>query len=207
MPDSSLPSAGRARNRPAAFLYAALASAVAGGLTGAASPPTPTPTTAATTTPTVTLSPREEEALRRSTAVTLNYCRASFYRIQKCPTLRVLIDDWHRLHLAGKRASYAAEAVCALHYAFADHLDDAARDLDRATVVRALDALTRRRKRKGGDDKRKGTAMTGRTAAYASCTIGRRRSARRSSPGRGLGGWVALPRSAEAKPATTSVSN
>jgi integrase len=83
-------------------------------------------------------------------------------------TLRVLIDDWRRLHLAGRRASYAAEAVRALHYAFADAVDDAAEDLDRAAVVRALDALTRRRKRKDGRalDKPKGTAMTSRTAAY-----------------------------------------
>ena len=70
-------------------------------------------------------------------------------------TLRVLIEDWNRLHLAGKRASYAAEAVRALHHAFADHLDDAAEDLDRAAVVRALDALTRRRKRKNGDEAEK----------------------------------------------------
>ena len=40
-------------------------------------------------------------------------------------TLRVLIEDWKRLHLAGRRASYAAEAVRALHCAFADALDDA----------------------------------------------------------------------------------
>jgi integrase len=42
------------------------------------------------------------------------------------------------------------------------------RRLDRAAVVRALDALTRRRARQsaGGADKRKGTAMTGQTAAY-----------------------------------------
>jgi integrase len=83
-------------------------------------------------------------------------------------TLRVLIEDWNRLHLAGRRPRYAAEAVRALHYAFADHLDDAAEDLDRAAVVRALDALTRRRRRKDGNgaEKPKGSAMTGRTAAY-----------------------------------------
>jgi hypothetical protein len=83
-------------------------------------------------------------------------------------TLRVLIDDWNRLHLAGRRPSYAAEAVRALHFAFADVLDDAAEDLDRAAVVRALDSLTRRRGRKnaGSNDKPKGAAMTGRTAAY-----------------------------------------
>jgi integrase len=83
-------------------------------------------------------------------------------------TLRALIDDWHRLHLANKRPRYAKEAVRALHWAFADTLDDAAEDLDRATVVRTLDALTRRRTRKNaeGTDRRKGNAMTGRTAAY-----------------------------------------
>jgi integrase len=82
-------------------------------------------------------------------------------------TLRVLIDDWNRLHLVARRPSYAAEAVRALHRAFGNHLDDAAEDLDRAAVVRALDALTRRWKRKDGDaGKAKGSAMTGRTAAY-----------------------------------------
>jgi integrase len=82
-------------------------------------------------------------------------------------TLRALIDDWRRLHLTERRASYAGEAVRALHYAFADSLDDAAEDLDRATAVRALDVLTRRRARKSGDaGKPKGAAMTGRTAAY-----------------------------------------
>jgi hypothetical protein len=40
-------------------------------------------------------------------------------------TLLVLIEDWKRLHLAGRRASYAAEAVRAQHCAFADALDDA----------------------------------------------------------------------------------
>jgi integrase len=83
-------------------------------------------------------------------------------------TLRVLIDDWRRLHLADRRPRYAAEAVRALHSAFADALDDAVEDLDRATVVRALDAVTRRHKRKnaGATDKARGAAMSGRTAAY-----------------------------------------
>jgi integrase len=106
-------------------------------------------------------------------------------------TLRVLIDDWNRLHLAGQRPSYAAEAVRALHYAFADRLDDAAEDLDRAAVVRTLDALTRRRKRKAGDgaDKFKGAAMTGRTAAYgrAAFSWAVKRGAVRANP------FVALP--------------
>jgi integrase len=83
-------------------------------------------------------------------------------------TFRVLIEDWKRLHLTGRRPSYAAEAVRALHSAFADHLDDAAEDLDRAAVVHALDALARRRERKdrSGAEKPKGAAMIGRTAAY-----------------------------------------
>ncbi len=83
-------------------------------------------------------------------------------------TLRVLIDDWNRLHLADRRASYAAEAVRALHYAFEDRLDDAAEDLDRGGVVRALDALTRRGQRKDGKgtSRNGGGAIRGRTAAY-----------------------------------------
>jgi integrase len=83
-------------------------------------------------------------------------------------TLRVLIEDWNRLHLAGRRLRYAEEAVRALHYALANHLGDAAEDMDRGAVVRALDGLTRRRKRKDGDapDKPKGAAIAGRTAAY-----------------------------------------
>jgi integrase len=85
-------------------------------------------------------------------------------------TLRVLIEDWNRLHLAGRRPSYAGEAVRALHQAFAGHLDDAAEDLDRAAVVRALDAITRRRERK--DDGIKGATMTGRTAAYGRAAFG-----------------------------------
>jgi integrase len=89
-------------------------------------------------------------------------------RVRDRLTLRVLIDDWNRLHLAERRPSYAAEAVRALHYAFAAHLDDAAEDLDRDAVVRALDAIGRRRRRKdGGVGKTpRGAAMTGRTAAY-----------------------------------------
>ena len=55
-------------------------------------------------------------------------------------TLRVLISDWNRLHLASRRPTYAAEAVRALHYAFADYLDDPAEDLERVAIVRALDA-------------------------------------------------------------------
>jgi hypothetical protein len=83
-------------------------------------------------------------------------------------TLRVLIEDWKRFHLAARRPSYAAEAVRALYYAFANSLDDPAENLDRAAVVRALDALTRRWKRKNGKvtAKARGAAITGRTAAY-----------------------------------------
>jgi integrase len=79
-------------------------------------------------------------------------------------TLRVLIDDWDRLHLSERRSSYAAEAVRALHAAFPDQLDQAAEDLDRTSVIRALDALSRGRKE--STVKKRGTAMAGRTAAY-----------------------------------------
>jgi integrase len=87
-------------------------------------------------------------------------------RVRDRLTLRVFIDDWERLRLAERRESYATETVRALHSAFGDHLDDAAEDLDRAAVVRALDALTRRHKRKDGSGKPKGAPMAGRTAAY-----------------------------------------
>ena len=86
-------------------------------------------------------------------------------RVRNRLTLGVLIDDWNRLHLTGRRPRYAAEAVRALHRSFGDVLDDAAEDLDRATVVRALDTLTRRRARQS-NGKPKGAAMTGRTVAY-----------------------------------------
>ena len=86
-------------------------------------------------------------------------------RLRARLTLRVLIEDWNGLHLAKRRPSYAAEAVRALHRAFAGSLDDAAEDLDRATVVRALDALSRPKERtKQG--KPKGNAIQARTASY-----------------------------------------
>ncbi|GAB4135109.1 MAG: hypothetical protein Tsb009_01040 [Planctomycetaceae bacterium] len=43
------------------------------------------------------LSVEEEAALRKSTAVTLNYCRAAFHRIQKCPSKRVLLEEQQRV--------------------------------------------------------------------------------------------------------------
>jgi integrase len=101
-------------------------------------------------------------------------------------TLRVLIDDWHRLHLAERRPSYAAEAVRALHKAFAHVLDDAAEDLGRVGVVRALDAVTRRSKRKDGRalGRARGSAMAGRTAAYGRTAFAwaLKRGAVRSNP-------------------------
>jgi integrase len=101
-------------------------------------------------------------------------------------TLRILIEDWNRLHLTHRRPSYAKEAVRALHSAFADHLDDAAEDLDRTTVVRALDGLTRRRRRKDGSgaEKPRGAAMTGRTATYgrAAYTWAAKRGAVHANP-------------------------
>jgi tetratricopeptide (TPR) repeat protein len=45
----------------------------------------------------VTRDCKDDEAVRRSTAVTLNYCRASFYRIQKMPTLRVLCEEQEKI--------------------------------------------------------------------------------------------------------------
>jgi integrase len=103
-------------------------------------------------------------ATERKTAAAAERARRARNRL----TLRVLIDDWNRLHLSARRPRYAAEAVRALHHAFADHLDDAAEDLNRPSIVRALDALSRRRalKHAEGNNRPKGVAMTGRTAAY-----------------------------------------
>jgi len=83
-------------------------------------------------------------------------------------TLRVLIEDWRRMRLVDQRPSYATEAVRALHHAFADHLDDAAEDLDRAAVMRAIEGVASRRRRKDVDRAKetKGSAMAARTAAY-----------------------------------------
>jgi integrase len=72
-------------------------------------------------------------------------------------TLDALLDQWSALRLADKRASYAAEAVRAIKVAFPKQLPLPAADLDRATVVRVLDNLTKAGK----------PAMAARTAAYA----------------------------------------
>jgi integrase len=89
-------------------------------------------------------------------------------RVRGRLTLSVLIQDWARLHLAHRRPRYAAEAVRALRHGFAKHLDRPAEDLDRATVVHALDSLGRphKDKRAGTKSPRRGTAAAGRTAAY-----------------------------------------
>jgi integrase len=71
-------------------------------------------------------------------------------------TLDALIGQWASLRLADKRASYAAEAVRALRFAFVKQLPLPAADLERAVVVRVLDKLA--------SDGR--TAMASRTAAY-----------------------------------------
>jgi hypothetical protein len=92
-------------------------------------------------------------------------------RVRARLTLRVLIEDWNRLHLSKQRPSYAAEAVRALHRAFAECLDDAAEDLDRASIVRILDVLTRRKER-ARPGKPKGGAIAGRTAAYGRTAFG-----------------------------------
>jgi hypothetical protein len=89
-------------------------------------------------------------------------------RVRGRLTLAVLIQDWARLHLAHRRLRYATEAVCALRHALVKHLERPAEDLDRAAVVHALDALSRRHKEKGKGKSsiRHGTAIASRTAAY-----------------------------------------
>ena len=72
-------------------------------------------------------------------------------------TLRVLVETWERLHLAGKRQSYAIEAPRAIRAGFADCLALPAAAIDRPMVVRVLDTMTAQR----------GPTMAGRTVQYA----------------------------------------
>jgi hypothetical protein len=77
-------------------------------------------------------------------------------------TLAALVSDWQALHLASKRPRYAAEAVRALNNAFPRYLELPAADLDRAIVVKTLDAMAR----KGS------AAMAARTGAYGKAAYG-----------------------------------
>jgi integrase len=77
-------------------------------------------------------------------------------KVHEALTLSALLTDWQALHLASKRPSYATEALRALRSAFARYLDLPAADLSRVTVVKTLDAMSR----KGS------AAMAARTAAY-----------------------------------------
>jgi integrase len=79
-------------------------------------------------------------------------------------TLGSLIDAWQRLHLSKRRSRYSAEATRALRSAFQRYLERAAEDLDRATVVRVLDAL--RGSAGKASKQRGGEVMATRTAAY-----------------------------------------
>jgi integrase len=66
------------------------------------------------------------------------------------------------LHLAGRRQHYAIDAVRTLRRVFAGALDKAACDLDRASIVRELDAMTRRGR----------TTMARQTVAYGRALFG-----------------------------------
>jgi integrase len=89
-------------------------------------------------------------------------------------TLETLIDTWARLHLSQRRPRYAAEAVRALRHAFPRYLDRPAEDLDRATVVRALDGLQRKQKAKSGNGEEAptGLGIARGTAAYGRALYG-----------------------------------
>jgi len=78
-------------------------------------------------------------------------------------TLEQLIANWHRLHLAHLRSRYSSEATRALRHAFRRYLDQPAEELDRATIVRVLDGITRN---SGTNGETRGHAMSSRTAAY-----------------------------------------
>jgi integrase len=77
-------------------------------------------------------------------------------------TLDGLIEQWAKIHLAGKRGNYSTAAVSALRRSFARRLGAPAANLDRAAVVRVLDDLA-----KAGRD-----AMAGATDRYGSALYG-----------------------------------
>jgi integrase len=77
-------------------------------------------------------------------------------------TLDMLITDWARLHLSGKRARYAAEAERALRVAFAAYLARPASALTHAAVTAVLDKLA-----SGGK-----APIAGRTMAYGRACYG-----------------------------------
>jgi integrase len=83
-------------------------------------------------------------------------------------TLGVLVEDWRDRHLDEWRPRYAAEAVRALRTAFADRWGKPAEELDRVTVIRTLDSLTRADKpgRRRPGIRSTGNAIASRTAAY-----------------------------------------
>ena len=83
-------------------------------------------------------------------------------KAQEALTLSALLTDWQALHLAGKRPRYASEAVRAVRNAFSRYLDLPAADLDRAIVVKTIDAMAR----KGS------AAMAARTTAYGKAAYG-----------------------------------
>ena len=77
---------------------------------------------------------------------------------RKALTLDVLIGQWEKLHLSGKRPNYAGAASSALRRSFGKLLEAPATALDRAAVVQVLDDLAK-------DGK---APMAGATARYGS---------------------------------------
>ena len=82
--------------------------------------------------------------------------KAEAERAEAKLSLDGLISDWAKKHLTQKRPRYAAEAVRALRYAFADYLKQPAARLSRATAIAVLDEMA---------GSGKGTTA-GRTMAY-----------------------------------------
>jgi integrase len=93
-------------------------------------------------------------------------------------TLRVLLGEWSRLGLKGRREGYTAEAVRAVSHAFAGHLDRPAHHLTRDEAVRVLDGLAEAGR----------AAMAGRTMAYGRACYGwaQKRGKVPSNPFQGL---------------------
>ena len=76
--------------------------------------------------------------------------------------MAAVIDQWEKLHLAGKRPNYATAATATLRRVFAKYLDVPVGSLDRTVVVRVLDGLAKEGK----------APMAGATARYGSALFG-----------------------------------
>jgi integrase len=116
------------------------------------------------------INPRAERAKARA--------EADRERAEMALTLDALVTDWAALHLVKRRPRYAAEAVRAIRYAFADLMKRPATRITKADALGVLDRLVREGK----------VVTAGRTMSYARSAFSwaEKRGAIRDNPFKGL---------------------